>query len=48
MVMGILTGTLNVNKVASDIKEGFDKATLTMQEKAEGTVNMMERIGITP
>lgn len=46
--MGIFTKKINANEVAKDLLSKFDDSTLTMQERAVGTIEMLERLGITP
>ncbi len=46
--MGIFTGKIKVNEVANNLLNKIDDSSLTMQEKAVGTIEALERLGITP
>ena len=46
--MAIFSGFINTNKVANNLLDKFDDSSLTVSEKAEGVIAMMERLGITP
>lgn len=46
--MGIFSKKINVNQVANNLLDKLDDSSLTMQERAVGTIEMLERLGITP